>query len=177
LTSQPTQAGRSCDRGCPSAKTRSHTKQWALSSVAKESKFLYPTQKGCLTARQELSRQRVGLASPDNSDTHDSNGGRHVRRTVHRRGKLHIGGIGGGPEPADIEGGSSRSHGPAAERPALGLGEPESTHHWTETTCRAAPLACSDWSKERDVGRSHGWIGSKAVERTGSWVGRAAIQG
>jgi hypothetical protein len=40
------------------------------------------TQKGCLTARQELSRQRVGLASPDNSDTHDSNGGRgqHGRR-------------------------------------------------------------------------------------------------
>jgi hypothetical protein len=30
----------------------------------------------CLTARQELSRQRVGLASPDNSDTHDSNAGR-----------------------------------------------------------------------------------------------------
>jgi hypothetical protein len=30
-------------------------------------------QKGCLTARQELSRRRVGLASPDNSDTHDSN--------------------------------------------------------------------------------------------------------
>ncbi len=37
------------------------------------------TQKGCLTARQELSRQRVGLASPDNTDTHDSNGGRGRR--------------------------------------------------------------------------------------------------
>ena len=61
-------------------------------------------------------------------------------------------------EPADIEGARSRSHGPAAERPALGLGEPgcdtESTHRWTGTTCRAAPLACSDWSEERDVGRS-----------------------
>ncbi len=56
-------------------------------------------------------------------------------------------------EPADIEGASSRIHGPAAERPALGLGEPESAHRWTVSTCRAAPLACSDWSEERDVGR------------------------
>ncbi len=30
------------------------------------------TQKGCLTARQALPRQRVDLASPDNSDTHGS---------------------------------------------------------------------------------------------------------
>jgi hypothetical protein len=50
-------------------------------------------------------------------------------------------------EPADI-------NGPAAERPALRLGEPESVHHWTGTTCLAAPLACSDSSEERDVGRS-----------------------
>jgi hypothetical protein len=56
-------------------------------------------------------------------------------------------------EPGDIEGAHSRSHGPAAERPALGLGEPESAFRWTGTTCRAAPLACSDWSEERDVGR------------------------
>jgi hypothetical protein len=67
----------------------------------------------CLTARQELSSQRVGLASPDSSDTHDSNGGRGRR------------GSGGGVtsytsaapvedrEPADIEGARSRSHGPA----------------------------------------------------------------
>jgi hypothetical protein len=34
------------------------------------------------------------------------------------------------------------------------LGEPESTQRWTGTTCRAAPLAFSDWSEERDVGRS-----------------------
>jgi hypothetical protein len=42
-----------------------------------------------------------------------------------------------------------------AERPELGLGEPETTHCWTETTCLAEPLACSDWShgEERDVGR------------------------
>ncbi len=33
----------------------------------------------CLTARQELSRQRVGLASPDNSNTHNSNGRRGRR--------------------------------------------------------------------------------------------------
>jgi hypothetical protein len=41
------------------------------------------------------------------------------------------GDAGGGPdspEPADIEGASSRSHGPAAERSELGLGEQESTH-------------------------------------------------
>jgi hypothetical protein len=61
---------------------------------------------------------------------------------------------GGGQESADIEGARSRSHGPAAERPALGLGEPESTHRWTGTTCRAAPLAFSDWSEERDARRS-----------------------
>ncbi len=30
----------------------------------------------CLTSRQELSRQSVGLASQDHSDTHDSNAGR-----------------------------------------------------------------------------------------------------
>jgi hypothetical protein len=66
---------------------------------------------------------------------------------------LH-GGAGEGPEPADIEGARSRSHGPAAERPELGLGEPESTHRWTGTTCRAATLACFYWSEERDVGRS-----------------------
>ena len=56
-------------------------------------------------------------------------------------------------EPADIEGARSQSHGPAAERPAPGLGVPESTHRWTGTTCRAAPLVCSDWSEERYVGR------------------------
>ena len=64
------------------------------------------------------------------------------------------GGAGGGLEPADTEGARSRSHGPVAERPALGLGEPESAHRWTGTAGRAAPLACSDWSEERDVRRS-----------------------
>jgi hypothetical protein len=137
----------------------------------------------CLTVRQELSRQRVGLASPDNSDTHDSNGGRGRRGRRGRRGsgggatcytsaasvgrwnyRLHSccsgggletsrSGAGGGPEPADIEGARGRSHGPAAERPVPELGEPESTHRWTGTTCRAAPLTCSDWSEEREVGR------------------------
>jgi hypothetical protein len=125
----------------------------------------------CLTARQELSRQRVGLASPDNSGTHDSNAGRGPASTrpqdcasARRRGRrgsgggvtsytsaasvedrsrrsyrLHSGGSGAGletsrcgagrgPEPADIEGARSRGHGPAAERPALGHREPESTH-------------------------------------------------
>jgi hypothetical protein len=91
---------------------------------------------------------------------------RHRWRTGSRRSyRIHSGGsggeletlrsgAGGGPAPADLEGARSLSHGPAAERPVLGLGEPESTHRWTGTTCRAAPLACTDWSEERDVGRS-----------------------
>ena len=37
-------------------------------------------------ARQKLSRQRVGLASPDNSDTHNGNAGRG------RRGRCGSGG-------------------------------------------------------------------------------------
>jgi hypothetical protein len=77
---------------------------------------------------------------------------------VAQRRQWGTGGTGGGSEPADIEGARSRSHGPAVERPALGLGEPEPTHRWTGTTCRAAPLACSDWSEqlseERDAGLS-----------------------
>jgi hypothetical protein len=51
---------------------------------------------GCLTARQELSRQRVGLASPDNSDTHDSNGGRGRCCRCGRRGRHGRRGSGGG---------------------------------------------------------------------------------
>ncbi len=43
-----------------------------------------------MTARQELSHQGVGLASPDNADTHDSNGG------PGRRGRCGRGGSGGG---------------------------------------------------------------------------------
>ncbi len=171
-----------------------------------------------MTARQELSRQRVGLASPDNSDTHDSNAGRgpastrlqdctsalparpaRQRRTrdterQHRKRsyKLHIGGfstrletscggIGGGPEPAELQatqwrlrsrtgdvvrrrrwrtgagghqGSRQQESWTESERPELGLGELESAHCWTGTTCRAVPLACSDWSEESDVGLS-----------------------
>ncbi len=42
------------------------------------------------------------------------------------------GDVGGGPGPADIKGtrGRSPSHGPAADQPEIGLGEPESTHYW-----------------------------------------------
>jgi hypothetical protein len=135
---------------------------------------LFPRRTRCLTTRQELSRQRVGLASQDNSDTHDSNGGRGRCCWRGRRGRrCSCGRVTGytvaalvedwrrraaalveDQGPADIEGARSWSHGSAAERPALGLGEPESVHRWTGTTCRAAPLACSDWSEERDVGRS-----------------------
>jgi hypothetical protein len=69
-----------------------------------------------LTARQEQSRERVGLSSPDNSDTHDSNGGRcrcgqalssrpaRPARQRRRSYKLHIGGIGGGPGAGGVTG-------------------------------------------------------------------------
>jgi hypothetical protein len=171
----------------------------AVNSITPSRRRADNTRGKCLTARQELSRQRVGLASPNKSDTHDS---KRARPGEHTSAGLCIGAAGaagtasaedlqathpsrlhrwrtgaGGVtgytvaapvedwrhraaspvedrEPADIEGARSRSHGPAAERPELGLGKPESTHHWTGTTCRAAPLACSDWSEERVVGRS-----------------------
>ena len=78
-------------------------------------------------------------------------------------------------EPGDIEGARSRSHGPAAELPELGLGEPESTQCWTGTTCWAAPLACSDWIEERDVERSR-LDRVKGGGDKGSRVGQAVIQ-
>ncbi len=186
------------------------------------------TGAGCLTARQELSRRGVGLASLDNSDTHGSHAGRgpagtrlqdcasarqarparqrltrgiqqqlHRRRTVgpaeqqdtqgllryktggvarRRRWGNGAGVVTSYTVAAPVEesqedwrrrpavpvedksrrtsSASSRSHGPAAERPELGLGEPESMHSWTGTTCRGWPLACSDWSEERDARRS-----------------------
>jgi hypothetical protein len=73
----------------------------------------------------------------------------------------------GSPQPESWTGGG------AASLAELGLGEQESTHRWTGTTCRAAPLACSDWSEERDVGRSR----SYRVEGGGDngkpgWTGR-----
>jgi hypothetical protein len=61
--------------------------------------------------------------------------------------KLHSGGSCGGQEQVDIEGARCRSHGPAAKRRRARV-------YWTGTTCRAAPLACSDWSEERDVRQS-----------------------
>jgi hypothetical protein len=157
----------------------------------------------CLTASQELSRQRIGLASPDNSDTHDSNGWRGRRGRRGQRGRrssgggvtsytlaasvedrepasyrLHSGGsgggletsrggAGGGPEPADIEGARSRSHGPAAERPAPGLGQQE----YNGPRHSPAPTGV-----RRGMSDGHDWIGSKAVEITGSRVGPAAMQ-
>ena len=134
-----------------------------------------------------LSRGRSGIVSNslDNSDTHECNAGRGPASTrpqdcasarpalPARPGrqsyKLHIGGIGGGPEPAELQAtqwrlqwrtgdvarrrrwrtGSRRtSREPAAgvmdrlQEP--GLGELESSPCWTGTSCRTAPLACSD---------------------------------
>jgi hypothetical protein len=99
----------------------------------------------------------------------------HVRRTVHRRGRRGRRGSGVGvtgytvAAPMEdwrrraaesVEDRSRRtSREPSAgvmdrRRSGQSSGEPESTHRWTGTTCRAAPLACSDCSEERDVGRS-----------------------
>jgi hypothetical protein len=66
------------------------------------------------------------------------------------------GGGGGGSGPADMEGAPQPGHGPAAERPELGLGEPESlrVRHKLPHSCRAASIAGSAWSGERDVGRT-----------------------
>jgi len=74
---------------------------------------------GCLTARDELSRQRVRLASLDNSDTHNSNSGRCLASTRpqdcvsarkarparqrRQRYKVHIGSICGGLESAELQ--------------------------------------------------------------------------
>jgi hypothetical protein len=72
----------------------------------------------------------------------------------------------------NIEGARGRSHGPAAELPELRLGKRGSTHRWTGTACRAAPIACQTGVR-RGTSDGHDWIGSKAVEITGSRVGRA----
>ncbi len=111
-----------------------------------------------MTARQELSSQGVGPASPDNSDTPGSTmsrlAGRGPCSEAAELQATHSSGADEGPEQSEIEGASSLSHGQAVERPELWLGEQESTHYWTGTTGRVASLACSDWSEERDVGRS-----------------------
>ena len=113
---------------------------------------------------------------------------RHRWRTGSRRSyRLHSGGsgggletsrsgAGGGLEPADIEGARSRSHGPAAERPELGLGEPESTHCAGPGQPAGPRHSPAPTGVRRGTSDGHGWIGSKAVEMTGSRVGRAAIQ-
>ena len=54
----------------------------------------------------------------------------------------------------DMDRARGRSHEPTAVRPALGLGWPESAHHWTGTPGRAASLDCSGRSGESDAGRA-----------------------
>jgi hypothetical protein len=79
----------------------------------------------------------------------------HVSRTVHRRGRRgRRGCCGRAGYNNDSTGRGLLQHGPAEGRPELGLGEQESVHCWTGTTCLAVPLTCSDWSEEKDVGRS-----------------------
>jgi hypothetical protein len=151
------------------------------------------------------------VASPDNSDTHDSNAGRgqasirpqdcasarpaRPARQRRRSHKLHIGGfstrpetscggIGGGPEPAELQATQWRLRwrtGDVAQRRRwrTGAGRHRGSPlrlgvcallDWE--TCRTAPLACSDWSE----------VGQSRLDRVegggdnGSRVGRAVIQ-
>jgi hypothetical protein len=62
-----------------------------------------PIRVRCLTARQELSRQRVGLAGPDNSDTQNSNGGRGRRGQRRRSYKLTSAASVEDREPAELQ--------------------------------------------------------------------------
>ena len=127
----------------------------------------YPARRGhwpCLTARQQLSRQRVGLASPDNSDTHDSNGGRGRRGSgggvtsytlaasesvmedrSRRSYRLHSGGSGGGLETS--RGGAGGGPGAGGHR---GSPQPESRTGGgaaSARTRRAGVCAPLDWGK------------------------------
>jgi hypothetical protein len=84
------------------------------------------------------------------------------------------GGAGGGLEPEDIDGAPSLSHGPAAERPELGLGEPESTARLGQPTGQCHSPAPT--GVRRGTSDGQGWIGSKVVAITGSRVGPPADQ-
>jgi hypothetical protein len=89
---------------------------------------------------------------------------RHWWRTGTQRS-----GAGRGPGPADIKGTSGRSYEPAAKRTKFGLGEPESTHCWTGTTCRRhSPAPTGVRSGMWDC---RGWAGSKTEETRASRVG------
>ena len=76
--------------------------------------------------RGGAGRGRSGPGAADPERPHDWDGGGARTRAT------------------DSEGARSRSHEPAAVRPNLGLGWTESAHRWTGTTCRAAPLDCSE---------------------------------
>ncbi len=67
-----------------------------------------------MTAHQELPRQRVGLASPDNSDTHDSNRGRGLRGRRGRRGSGS--GVTGYTVAAPVEDWRRRAAAPVEDR-------------------------------------------------------------
>ncbi len=85
-------------------------------------------------------------------------------------------GVGGGPEPADIEGARSRSHGPAAERPALGLGESEwewslitAARHWrSEMQRKSAPCTASaEHSSASTAGSDARYLGKRLDPASG----------
>jgi hypothetical protein len=115
------------------------------------------------TVHRHGRRGRCGSGGPAGYNSDGTGGGRRDRRSykLHSGGfsrglETSCGGAGGGPEPADIEGARSRSHGLSGWRRSGQSSDSESRSLRTAgvTTCRAAPLACSDWSEERDVGRS-----------------------
>jgi hypothetical protein len=154
----------------------------------------------CLIVRQELSRQRVGLASPDNSDTHDSNGGRSRRgrrgsgggvtsytsAADRKRRRLHSGGFGTRLETS--RGGAGGGPGRRTSRePAAGVMDRRRSGQSSDSESRSLRTAGlgqpagprhspAPTGLRRGTLDGHGWIGTKAVEITGFRVGRAVIQ-
>ncbi len=142
----------------------------------------------CLTARQELSRQRVGLASPDNSDTHYSNGGRGRRGRRGRRGSG--GGVTGYTVAAPVEDWRHRAAAPVEDRsrqtsrePAAGVMVPlmdlrrsgqrsDSESRSLRTAGLAQPAgprhSPAPTGVRRGTSDGHGWIGLMYIVHTRS---------
>ncbi len=76
------------------------------------------------TVHRRGRRCRHGSGGRAGYKNDGTGGGPRDRRSSAGGLETSSGGAGGRPAPADIEGARSRSHGPAAERPELGLGEP-----------------------------------------------------
>jgi hypothetical protein len=100
-----------------------------------------------------LVRTRPGSQSPTRIRTRSCGG--PGRRSY----KLHTAAA---PGPADIKVARGRTHEPAAERQEIlpVLGEPESAHCWTGTTCWAASESLHSLHAPTAVGRGTrlGWV-------------------